>query len=58
MPVYDFFYRKRGLFFAIKAIFWHWLYYFYGGLALVLGTAQYLIKVFLKTIKRSEVENV
>jgi len=36
--VYCFFYQKRGLFFALKVIPAHWLYYFYGGLSFVLGT--------------------
>ena len=32
-PVYHFFWRKRGLLFTLQAIIWHWLYYFYSGLA-------------------------
>lgn len=32
-PVYDFFYRKRGRLFSLRVIPWHWLYYFYSGLA-------------------------
>lgn len=39
--VYQFFYQKRGLIFALKVIPLHWLYYLYGGLAFVLGTLAY-----------------
>lgn len=35
--VYRFFFKKRGKIFALKVIPCHWLYYFYGGLAFVLG---------------------
>ena len=44
MPLYHFFYRKRGLWFGLQAIPWHWLYYFYSGVALILGTALYLVQ--------------
>ena len=40
-PVYQFFHRKRGLWFALQVIPWHWLYFFYGGLAFAIGTARY-----------------
>ncbi len=40
--VYRFFYAKRGLGFALRVIPWHWFYYFYGGLAFVVGTSNYL----------------
>ena len=39
--VYRFFWRKRGLSFALRVIPWHWLYYAYSGLAFVIGTFQY-----------------
>ena len=39
--VYQFFWGKRGLSFALRAIPWHWLYYAYSGLAFVIGTLQY-----------------
>jgi len=39
--LYRFFYRKRGLWFLIQALFWHWLYYLYGGIAFVIGTLLY-----------------
>jgi len=37
LPVYRFFWRKRGLWFAVRTVPWHWLYYFYSGLAFALG---------------------
>jgi GT2 family glycosyltransferase len=40
-PVYRFFHHKRGLWFALRAIPWHWLYYGYSGLAFVIGTSRY-----------------
>lgn len=40
-PVYRFFMRQRGLVFAFQVIPWHWLYYFYSGLAFAFGTARY-----------------
>jgi GT2 family glycosyltransferase len=39
--VYRFFWEKRSLSFALRAIPWHWLYYGYSGIAFVLGTLQY-----------------
>lgn len=41
--VYQFFYQKRGIWFAIRVIPWHWLYFLYGGLAFALGTARYYL---------------
>jgi glycosyltransferase involved in cell wall biosynthesis len=40
-PVYRFFGQKRGLWFALRTIPWHWLYYGYSGLGFILGTARY-----------------
>ncbi|MFP4009178.1 MAG: glycosyltransferase family 2 protein [Spirulinaceae cyanobacterium] len=40
-PVYQFFRQKRGFFFALRVIPWHWLYFFYSGLAFAIGTARY-----------------
>ena len=42
MELYKFFLRKRGLWFMTQTIPWHWLYYFYSGLAFVIGMGQYL----------------
>ena len=41
VSVYRFFWRKRGLSFALRVIPWHWLYYAYSGLAFMIGTLQY-----------------
>jgi GT2 family glycosyltransferase len=41
LPVYQFFHHKRGFWFALQVIPWHWLYFCYGGLALIFGTARY-----------------
>lgn len=41
-PLYCFFLRKRGLWFALRTIPWHWFYYFYSGLAFAIGVVQYL----------------
>ncbi|BAZ09045.1 family 2 glycosyl transferase [Calothrix sp. NIES-4071] len=41
LPVYRFFSEKRGFWFALRVIPWHWFYYLYGGLAVVIGTAHY-----------------
>ena len=43
VPVYRFFRQKRGLRFALQSIPWHWLYYFYSGLAFAMGVARYLV---------------
>lgn len=37
LNVYRFFYEKRGFLFTIRAIFMHWLYYFYSGVAFICG---------------------
>jgi GT2 family glycosyltransferase len=39
-PVYRFFLRKRGLRFTVQAVPWHWLYYFYSGLAFAIGLVR------------------
>lgn len=41
ISLYRFFYRKRGLWFLIQALFWHWLYYLYGGIAFATGALLY-----------------
>lgn len=39
--VYCFFSRKRGLWFALQTIPWHWLYFAYSGLAFGIGSIRY-----------------
>ena len=43
-PLYRFFQRKCGLWFALKTIPCHWLYYFYGGLAFIIGITHYIFR--------------
>jgi len=42
--LYRFFYRKRGLVFALMTIPWHWLYFFYSGLAFLFGFIRHQAK--------------
>lgn len=44
LPVYRFFYQKRGLLFAIQVIPWHWLYYSYSGLAFSVGLMRHWVQ--------------
>ncbi|MBD2578576.1 glycosyltransferase [Oscillatoria sp. FACHB-1406] len=46
VSVYQFFYHKRGLSFTLGTIFWHWLYYFYSGLAFAIGNMRYQLQSF------------
>jgi GT2 family glycosyltransferase len=48
-PVYHFFLTKRGFWFTIRVIPWHWFYYLYGGLAFGVGTVQYLFYRWFST---------
>lgn len=43
MPVYGFFLRKRGFWFMIRTIPWHWFYYFYSGLAFAIGLGRFFL---------------
>jgi glycosyltransferase involved in cell wall biosynthesis len=43
-PVYLFFQRKRGTWFVLQMIPWHWLYFAYCGLAYGLGAAAYYLR--------------
>jgi len=40
-PLYWFFSRKRGFWFLIGTIPWHWFYYFYSGLAFAIGLGRF-----------------
>ncbi|MBE9041450.1 glycosyltransferase family 2 protein [Oscillatoriales cyanobacterium LEGE 11467] len=44
LPVYQFFHRKRGLFFALKVVPWHWFYFFYSGFAFAIGLARHGVR--------------
>lgn len=49
--LYGFFWSRHGLIFMLKAIFWHWLYYFYSGLGyLYAHTRIFLKRGALKTL--------
>ncbi|MBT5872637.1 MAG: glycosyltransferase family 2 protein [Candidatus Latescibacteria bacterium] len=37
LETYAFFMKKRGTWFTLRVLPWHWLYYFYGGLAFAIG---------------------
>ncbi len=42
-PLYRFFLQKRGLWFMIRTLPWHWFYYFYSGLAFAIGLTRSLL---------------
>ncbi|MGB7159509.1 MAG: glycosyltransferase [Tepidisphaeraceae bacterium] len=42
--LYVFLARKRGLFFALRAMPWHWLYYLYSGAAFGVATIEHLFR--------------
>jgi GT2 family glycosyltransferase len=42
--LYAFFADRRGLGFAVRAALLHWLYYFYNGIAFLLGILSYLFR--------------
>ncbi|MBD1868182.1 glycosyltransferase [Cyanobacteria bacterium FACHB-471] len=44
--VYQFFQHKRGLWFAVRTVPWHWLYFLYSGLAFAIGTIRYHIRQY------------
>jgi glycosyltransferase involved in cell wall biosynthesis len=44
LPLYRFFARKRGLFFALRTIPWHWFYFLYSGLAFALALVRHLCR--------------
>jgi len=41
-PLYRFFARKRGPFFALRTVPWHWFYFLYSGLAFALALVMHL----------------
>lgn len=38
LALYRFFFRKRGLYFTLHAMFWHWFYYAYSALTFAVGS--------------------
>ncbi len=51
--VYHFFYQKKGLFFTLNTIFWHWFYYFYGGFGFAIGFILFRLKKCSLTIGKN-----
>ena len=47
-PLYRFFRQKRGLFFTIRVIPFHWGYYLYSGLAFAIGLVGYIRKIITR----------
>ena len=45
--IYLFFARKRGWLFALGVIPWHWLYYFYSGLAFIIGFIRHYLLMLI-----------
>lgn len=43
-PVYQFFRQKRGWLFALQTVPWHWLYFFYSGLAYVVTVIRHQVR--------------
>jgi GT2 family glycosyltransferase len=43
-PLLGFFRRKRGTWFALRTIPWHWFYYFYSGLAVAITLVARLVR--------------
>ncbi|MEO1297785.1 MAG: glycosyltransferase [Cyanobacteria bacterium J06636_16] len=48
--VYQFFYKKRGLLFALRVVPWHWFYFLYGGAAF----AYCMLKHYWSRLRLSE----
>jgi GT2 family glycosyltransferase len=51
LPVYRFFLRKRGWWFTVQVVPWHWLYYLYSGLAFAIGWIRHQhMQIFQKKV--------
>lgn len=46
LPVYQFFGQKRGWLFALQTVPWHWLYFFYSGLAYVVTLVRHQLGLY------------
>lgn len=42
-PLYRFFLRKRGIRFTLQSFPYHWLYFFYSGVAFAVGTVRHFV---------------
>ena len=43
-PFYQFLHRERDLWFMLQALPWHWLYFFYSGLAFIVGSLRFWMR--------------
>jgi GT2 family glycosyltransferase len=46
LPVYDFFRRKCGWFFALRTVPWHWFYFLYSGLAYMITLVRHQLRLY------------
>jgi len=49
IPLYRFFFQKRSFGFMLGTIPWHWLYYFYSGLAFAIGFSRFSFSRYKST---------
>ncbi len=54
-PLYQFFLQKRGVWFTLCVLPWHWLYYGYSGLAFVVGSMKHFVKHYGRSQQRTTV---
>ncbi|NJL61848.1 MAG: glycosyltransferase [Methylacidiphilales bacterium] len=52
--VYLFFLKKRGFYFALGVIPWHWFYYLYGGIAFAIASSKFFLVRWFSTSSISE----
>ncbi len=55
--VYRFFYQKRGFWFTLQVIPWHWFYFLYGGAAFAYATGKHYVNVFTLAHKTTAITN-
>ncbi len=54
LSIYRFFVDKRGLLFALCVLPWHWLYYFYSGLAFAVSIFLFQVNYLKKVLRRND----
>ncbi len=52
--LYGFFYRKRGIRFALGAIPWHWFYFLYSSIAFSLGAVRFVANRYAMRLSNSD----
>lgn len=50
LPLYQFFWRKRGVSFTLFAVGWHWFYYLYSGVAFAIGLVRHHVFIIAQNI--------